>query len=133
MDCLTLASSSEPLGFFSRLLDRADSCSISNFWALFTSSSFEALEIQAAFKDVISKANLQKRVHRWSDQFAGGKVVYSSSASSCISTGAHPLLSLLHWNNFSLLTKKTYKWGKCKGFKWKGWGEKGERLKGQLP
>lgn len=37
---------------------------------LFTSSAYEGFEIQAAFKHSISKARLQKRVDRLSDQFA---------------------------------------------------------------
>lgn len=66
MDYLAPASSSEPLYFYSRSLDRAASCSVSDFWTMFTSSAFEALEIQAAFKHIISKANYQKRVDRLS-------------------------------------------------------------------
>jgi len=40
------------------------------FWTLFISYAFEALEIQAAFKHISSKANLQKRVDGSSEQFA---------------------------------------------------------------
>lgn len=50
------------------------SVSISDFWTLVTPSVFEALEIQADFKHILSKANLQKSGDRLSEQFAEEKL-----------------------------------------------------------
>lgn len=50
------------------------SVSISGFWTLVTPSVFEALEIQADFKHILSKTNLQKSGDRLSEQFAEEKL-----------------------------------------------------------
>lgn len=76
MDCLTPASSSEPHCFYSRSLDfySRSFCFVSYSWTVFTTSAFEAFEIQVAVKHIISKGDLRKRVDGMSEHFAEEKL-----------------------------------------------------------
>lgn len=87
MDYLTPASYSEPHCFYSRPLDRTVPCSISDFWTLFISSAFEALEIEAAFKHIISKVNLQKRWDRLSEQLTEEELCATLQKSLALALG----------------------------------------------